>query len=269
MTKALCGLIVACAAVLGCSGSGTDLVSTAKQVDAVVNAHDLDGFGAALADNVTSTGPDGVTHTGRDSVKGWLSHLLPGFHVDSWGWEQSGDTVKWMSRVSSDAFAKFGINPIKTNTMAVFSGGKIIRFLATFDQETANKMRFMQFYADVVNGGNIDAIDKYVTEDLMEHQPLPPGVPKGAAGVKAYFKMVHEAFPDLHGTPSIVMADGDMVLVWGKWEGTNKGKFMGQAPTNRKVTWDVADVIRIVDGKATEHWGLDNMAQVMMEAHRK
>ena len=269
MTKALCCLIVACAAFAGCSAPGSDLVTTAKKIDATVNAHDLEGFGAALADGVTSTGPDGITHTSRDSVKAWLSHLLPGFHVDSWGWEQSGDTVKWMSTVRSDAFARFGVNPIKTNTMAVFSGGKVIRFMATFNQETANKMRFIQFYADVVNGGNIDAIDKYVSDDFVEHQPLPPGVPKGRDGVKAFFKMAHEAFPDLHGTPTFVMADGDLVLVWGAWEGTNKGKFMGQPATNKQMTWQVADVVRLVDGKATEHWGADNMAEVMMQAHKK
>ena len=269
MTKALCCLVVACAVAAGCSGSGTDLVPTAKHLDELVNAHDMDGFGAALADNVTSTGPDGVTHTGRDSVRGWLANLLPGFHVDSWGWEQSGDTVKWMSTVRSDAFGKLGVNPIKTNTYAVFSGNKVVRFMATFDRETANKMRFIQFYADVVNGGKIDAIDNYVADDFTEHQPLPPGVPKGRDGVKAFFKMAHEAFPDLHGTPTLVMADGDMVLVWGTWDGTNKGKFMGQPATNKSMTWQVADVVRIVDGKATEHWGLDNMAEVMMAAHRK
>ena len=269
MKRALLCSIAACAAFWGCSGSGSDLVPTAKHLDEMVNAHDLDGFAAALADNIASTGPDGITHTGRDSVRAWMSQLLTGFHVDSWGWEQSGDTVKWMSRVRSDAFAKFGVNPIKTNTMAVFSGGKVVRFLARFDQETANKMRFMQFYAEVINGGNIDAIDKLVSEDFVEHEPLPPGVPKGREGVKAFFKMAHEAFPDLHGTPTIVMADGDMVLIWGTWEGTNKGKFMGQPPTNKTLTWQVADVVRIADGKATEHWGMDNMAAVMMASHKK
>jgi predicted ester cyclase len=153
-----------------------------------------------------------------------------------------------MSTVRSDAFDATGVNPVGTNTMAVFSGDKISYFQAEVDQETAGKMLFLQFYKDVVNGGNIDAIDNYVAENMIDHQPVPPGTPRGLAGVKWYFKMVHEAFPDLHGTPSLILADGDKVLIYATWQGTNKGRFMGKAPTNKKSTWGVVDVIRLVDG---------------------
>jgi predicted ester cyclase len=73
--------------------------------------------------------------------------------------------------------------------------------------------------------------------------------------VKAYFKMVREAYPDLHATPTLLLAEGNLVFVAATWEGTNKGRFMGKPATNKKTSWPVADVIRIVDGKATEHWG--------------
>ena len=153
--------------------------------------------------------------------------------------------------------------------MAVYAGDKIRYFEADLDQESAGKMRFLQFYGEVVNGGNIDAIDNYITEDMIEHQPLPPGTPKGAAGVKAYFKMIREAYPDLHGTPTMILADGDKVLIYATWEGTNKGKFMGKPASNKKVSWGVGDIIRLVNGKAVEHWGWGDAPVAVAETSGK
>ncbi len=257
------GFLAAALMLAGCAGQNRDLSTLGKQMDAFMNAHDLNGFSGGLADDVVAKGPDGSIHTGKDSMKAWLAGLIPGFHVESLGWQTSGDTLTWISSVHSDAFAAMGVNPIKSNTMAVFSGDKIRYFQSTLDRETAGKMRFIQFYAEVVNGGNTDAIDKFVAADMVEHQLVPPGAPNGPEGVKAYFKMIREAFPDLHATPFLVLADGDVVSVSATWEGTNKGKFMGKPASNKKLSWTVTDIIRLVDGKAVEHWGWDDMAERM------
>ena len=269
MAKTIVGMIAACCVFAGCGDQGHTLVPAAKQIDALVNAHDVDGFINLLTDDVVVMGPEGSMHSGKDAVRAWITGYMPGFHADSRGWEQSGDTLRWMSTVRSDAFAKMGINPMKLNATAVFSGGKLKYFSPVPDVETSHKMLFLQFYTDVVNGGNIEAIDKYVAQDIVEHQPLPPNVPKGRDGVKAFFKMIHEAFPDLHGTPSVVLADGDYVFVSGTWEGTNKGKFMGKPPSNKKLTWTVADVIRLANGQAVDHWGWDEMAERMAASRGK
>jgi predicted ester cyclase len=258
VVKTISGFFVACLALVGCAGGNRDLLPLGKQLDAFVNAHNVDGFAGFLADDVVVKAPDGSIYKGKDSAKVWMGGMMSGFHVDSRGWQQSGDTLSWMSTVQSNAFAAMGINPIKVNTMAVFAGDKVHYFRADLDQETAGKMRFLQFYADVVNGGNIDAIDKYLADDLIEHQPMPPGTPPGLAGVKWYFKMIREAYPDLHGTPTLILAEGDKVLVYATWEGTNKGKFMGKPATNKKRVWGVGDIIRLVNGKAVEHWGWED-----------
>jgi predicted ester cyclase len=263
MVKAIIVLFVSALVLAGCAGQNRDLVPLGKQMDAYVNAQNLDGFAGMLAGDASAKAPDGSMHKGRDSVKAWMGAMMPGFHVDSRGWQQSGDTLSWMSNVRSDAFAAMGINPIQVNTMAVFAGDKIQYFEANLDEETAGKMLFLRFYNEVVNGGDIDAIDKYVAVDLIERQALPPGTPKGLAGVKWYFKMIREAFPDLHGTPSLILADGDKVFIYATWEGTNKGRFMGKPATNKKISWGVVDVIRLVDGKAVEHWGWEDKTGAM------
>jgi predicted ester cyclase len=258
IVKTITGFFVAALLLAGCAGGNRDLVPLGKQVDGYVNAHNLDAFAGSLADDAVAKAPDGSMHKGKDSVKAWMSGMLPGFHVDSRGWQQSGDTLSWTSTVQSNSFAAMGIGPIRTNTMAVFAGDKIRYFQADLDQETAGKMRFLQFYAEIVNGGNLDAIDNYITEDIIEHQAVPPGTPPGREGVKAYFKMIREAYPDLHGTPTLILADGDKVLVYATWEGTNKGKLMGKPASNKKNTWGEVDVIRLVNGKAAEHWGWED-----------
>ena len=255
MAKTAIGVIMVVLLLTGCGGQNHDLLPIGKQLDALANAHDMDGFARYLADDAVAKAPDGSMHNGKDSARAWFAGLMPGFHVQSWGYQQSGDTLAWMSAVQSDVFASMGVNPVKVNTMAVFSGDKVRYFQAVLSQETQEKLLFLQFYAEVVNGGNVDAIDKFVTEDMIEHQVVPPGSPKGREGVKSYFRMVREAYPDVHATPTLLLAEGNLVFVAATWEGTNKGRFMGKQATNKKTSWPVADVIRIVDGKATEHWG--------------
>lgn len=252
-----------CLIFAGCSDSSHDLISTAKQLDAYANAHDMDGFARLLSDDAVLKAPDATMHNGKDSVRAWLSTLMPGFHVDSYGYEQSGDTVTWMSVARSDAFASMGINPMGINATAVFANGKLRFFSPEPNQQSVGKLRFAQFYAEVVNGGSVDAIDKFVAEDMTEHSAVPPSMPKGRAGVKAYFTMIREAFPDLHAKPTLFLADGDYVLVAATWSGTNKGKFMGKPASNKMLSWSVADVIRLVNGKAVEHWAWDNMMEQM------
>jgi predicted ester cyclase len=264
--KSIIVLFVSALVLAGCAGQNRNLVPLGKQMDAYVNAHNIDGFAGMLAGNAIAKAPDGTMHKGMDSVKAWMSGMMSGFHVDSRGWQQSGDTLSWMSTVRSDAFAAMGLNPIRVNTMAVFAGDKVHYFQANLDEETAGKLLFLQFYKDVVNGNNIEAIDKFVAEGMIDHQAGPPGSPSGLAGVKWYFKAVHDAYPDLHGTPSLILADGDKVFVYATWEGTNRGKFMGKPATNKKSTWGVVDVIRLVDGKAVEHWGWEDQTGAMVSS---
>lgn len=251
----------------GCMGGNHDLVPAAKQLDVLANAHNVDGFAAQMTDDVVLKAPDGKLYKGKDAVKGWLGSMFAGFQVESRGYQQSGDTVSWMSVIHASGFAAMGLSTAKANTFAVFTGDKVRYFEAGLDGETAGKMAMIQFYAEVINGGNIDAVEKYVAADMVEHQPLPPGAPTGVEGVKGYFKSVHESFPDIHATVNLVMAEGDLVTVAATFEGTNKGKFMGKPASNKKYTWTGSDIIRLKDGKAVEHWGWDDMADRM--AHEK
>jgi predicted ester cyclase len=123
---------------------------------------------------------------------------------------------------------------------------------------------FLQFVEQVINQKNVDAIDELATPDFVEHEAL-PGIPPGREGVKLLFRAVHEAFPDLHATIEDTVSEGDRAVVRMMWSGTQTGAFMGIAPTARHASWQVIDIVRVVDGKVAEHWGVMDQMSLMQQ----
>ena len=268
MRTAVFGVIVVGLVLAGCGGQHRDLIPVGKQLETRTNAHDWDGVVSLMTNDVTFKRGDGREWVGKDSVRAFMSRMND-LHMQSSGYEASGDTLKWHSTLTSAGFARMGVNPAGTNEMAVFSGDKIKYFFTDLDQQTKNKLAMVNFYNEVVNGGHLDAMDKYIASDYVERSFTPPNFDKGIAGVKMFFQMLREAYPDLHVTPILTMADGDYGFMAGTWTGTNKGKFFGRPATNKSMTWTVSDVVRFVNGKAVEHWGWDDMAQRMMTPGEK
>ena len=46
---------------------------------------------------------------------------------------------------------------------------------------------------------------------------------------------------------------------------THLGEIMGHAATGKKVSISVIDIVRIKDGKYAEHWGRNDMMQVIQQ----
>jgi predicted ester cyclase len=47
------------------------------------------------------------------------------------------------------------------------------------------------------------------------------------------------------------------------YHGTHRGDFMGTAPTGR--SFDAMDIMRVRDGKITDHWGVSDAASLMRQ----
>jgi len=123
-----------------------------------------------------------------------------------------------------------------------------------------NKALFRRLMEEVFDRGNISLIDELFAPDFVEHEELPPGIAAGSEGVKQLSTMFRSAFPDFKATIDDIIAEGDKVVVRGTWSGTHKGEFMGIAPTGKRVSFGVIDIVRIEGGKFVEHWGqMDNM----------
>jgi predicted ester cyclase len=67
--------------------------------------------------------------------------------------------------------------------------------------------------------------------------------------------MTHVAFPD--GVLVVEDQASSENKVWTRksFSGTHTGPLRGIAATGNKVTYEVFDILKIQDGKITEHWG--------------
>ena len=107
---------------------------------------------------------------------------------------------------------------------------------------------------EVFSKGNLAVADEVVAANYVEHVPLPPGMPTGIAGLKAFVGGLRAAFPDLKYTIEDEFADGDQVVQRLTASGTHEGEFLGMAATRKKATWSEIHMSRVTDGKLVEHW---------------
>jgi predicted ester cyclase len=106
------------------------------------------------------------------------------------------------------------------------------------------------------NQGDLTTADELTAASLVEHQDYGPLHAGGAQGVKAVIASLRAAYPDFRLTIEDLVASGDTVWLRMTATGTNDGSFMGHAPTGRRISIDVVDIIRVEDGRMVEHWGV-------------
>src|SRR5215469_991741 len=104
--------------------------------------------------------------------------------------------------------------------------------LSSIRQEVAmtaeqNKALASRFVEEVINQGHIDRAGEFFTANYVDHFPAPPGFPTGVEGLKQYFTLFRQAFPDIHYTIDDTVAEGDKVVQRLTGSGTMKGEFLG------------------------------------------
>ena len=124
--------------------------------------------------------------------------------------------------------------------------------------------RFARRAYDIMGSGDLDELDDLAHPDFVDHNPDPGQVP-GIAGVKEAFRATRAAFPDLKAAPEAMYVDGDTVISRVRITGTHKGEFMGIAATGSSIDVEVIDIVRIVDGKAKERWGVFDAMTMMQQ----
>jgi predicted ester cyclase len=112
-----------------------------------------------------------------------------------------------------------------------------------------------RFYAEVVGRKNFDLIDELLAPDFVEHQEF-PGLAPTREGVKQFFQLWTQAFPDTKVDNELILVDGDLVAVYGTWTATHQGEFMGIQATGKQISLPNADFVRFRDGIGVEHWGV-------------
>ena len=122
-----------------------------------------------------------------------------------------------------------------------------------------NKAKMRQFFEEVVQNGNMTVIDDLVAANFVDHNPG-PGQPSGIEGVRQFFAALRGAVSNLQVTLEHVLAEGDLVATHVSIRGTHTGELVGMPPTGKDVVIRISDIVRVVDGKAVERWGVEDMS---------
>jgi steroid delta-isomerase-like uncharacterized protein len=125
-----------------------------------------------------------------------------------------------------------------------------------------NKAAARRFLDEVMNQGKVDLIDELTAPNFADHD-TPPGVSPTPAGFKDFVRTFRTAFPDLHYTIDVDVADGDKVVQRITGHGTMHGDFQGMPASHKSATWHEIHITRFEGGKAAEHWGVvDQLAML-------
>ena len=117
---------------------------------------------------------------------------------------------------------------------------------------------------EVQGKGDFRVFDELFADDFVDHTTQ-PGTTPDKAGVRKLYAYLREAFPDFRAEIHWQLADGDRVTTFKTYYGTHEGTFLGIAPTHRAIHFETVDVMRVQNGKITDHWGVGNLLSLMQQ----
>ena len=124
----------------------------------------------------------------------------------------------------------------------------------------ANKDLVRRFYAEAINGRDVGAVDRLLTEDFTHD-----GERRGREGQRLAVQAFLDAFEDLHNEILLLLAEDDLVAAHQCWTGTHTGPFAGIAATGRTVEFSSTAVLRIADGLIAEAWDEVDVAGLLAQ----
>jgi predicted SnoaL-like aldol condensation-catalyzing enzyme len=103
--------------------------------------------------------------------------------------------------------------------------------------EEKNKALVLEAFHTLFNRRDYIAAERYWSPNYIQHSAH---IDPGREGL---FNLIKSIPPTLKYEPGTIVADGDFVIVHGRFSG------FGQS-----VNWIAADIVRIKDGILVEHW---------------
>jgi predicted SnoaL-like aldol condensation-catalyzing enzyme len=104
-------------------------------------------------------------------------------------------------------------------------------------KEAQNKARVLEAFETLFNKRDYAAAERYWSPHYIQHSAH---IPPGREGL---FDLIKSIPPTLKYEPGVIVAEGDLVIMHGRYSGIG-------LPAN----WVVADIVRIEDGILAEHW---------------
>lgn len=114
-------------------------------------------------------------------------------------------------------------------------------------KESGNKALVLAAFDTRFNKRDYVAVERYWSPDYIQHSAH---IEPGRDGL---FSLIKNVPSPLRYEPGVIVAEGDFVIVHGRFSGHGRPKI-----------WIAADILRVVDGVLVEHWDVlqDEASQV-------
>jgi predicted SnoaL-like aldol condensation-catalyzing enzyme len=106
-----------------------------------------------------------------------------------------------------------------------------------------NKAIVLQAFDTLFNKRDYAAAERYWSADYVQHSGH---IEPGRQGL---FNLIRSLPPTLKYESGTIVADGDFVIVHGRFSGIGR-----VSPRGKPVGWIAADIVRMEDGLLAEHW---------------
>jgi predicted SnoaL-like aldol condensation-catalyzing enzyme len=103
--------------------------------------------------------------------------------------------------------------------------------------QAENKMLVLEAFDTLFNKRDYAAAERYWSPNYIQHSAH---IEPGREGL---FSLIKSIPPTLKYEPGLIVAEGEFVIVHGRFSGHGRPK-----------NWIAADIVRIVDGVLVEHW---------------
>ena len=126
-----------------------------------------------------------------------------------------------------------------------------------------NKVIAQRILDEVFSRGNLSTINELFSSDIIVHDP--DKELRGSAQVEQGMIGLRTAFPDLYYTVEDMIAEGDKVVIRFTGRGTHQGEFRGVSPTGKAMTYTGIVVLRFVEGRLVEYWGVSDALGIFQQ----
>jgi predicted ester cyclase len=129
---------------------------------------------------------------------------------------------------------------------------------------TDNKTIARRVLEEIFPTNDVDALRDVISDEFVNHE-APAGTPPGLGSVTMFMHLLNEAFSDQRWEIHDVLADGDKVVIRCTHSGVHTGDYFGLPSTGRRFAYRQMHIIRIRNGKGTEHWAVRDDAALMRQ----
>lgn len=120
-----------------------------------------------------------------------------------------------------------------------------------------------RMFDEIINQGRLEVVDELVAEDYVDHGPM--GDVAGREGFKQMVAQWRGAVPDVHCEVDAVIAQGNLCGWLVRATGTHTGEGLGVPATGRRFETVSANIGRLRDGRAAEHWAEQGMFPMLVQ----